>query len=53
MNMSTANNSSLIVDQLITYADWFFPGEMDFDRDLEVGIASDSENQTVGMRRCV
>ncbi|XP_014481343.1 PREDICTED: rho GTPase-activating protein 44-like isoform X2 [Dinoponera quadriceps] len=53
MNMSTANNSSLIVDQLITYADWFFPGEMDFDRDLEMGIVSDSENQTVGMRRCV
>ncbi|XP_011150034.1 rho GTPase-activating protein 44 isoform X2 [Harpegnathos saltator] len=53
MNMSTANNSSLIVDQLITYADWFFPGEVDFDRDLEVGIASDSENQIVGMRRCV
>lgn len=52
MNMSTANNSSLIVDQLITYADWFFPGEMDFDRDLEVGILNDSENQTVGMRRC-
>lgn len=51
--MSTANNSSLIVDQLITYADWFFPGEVDFDRDLELGIASDSENQTVGMRRCV
>lgn len=51
--MSTANNSSLIVDQLITYADWFFPGEIDFDRDLEVGIVNDSENQTVGMRRCV
>lgn len=51
--MSTANNSSLIVDQLITYADWFFPGEVDFDRDLEVGIVNDSENQTVGMRRCV
>lgn len=51
--MSTANNSSLIVDQLITYADWFFPGEVDFDRDLELGIANDSENQTVGMRRCV
>ncbi|KOX67551.1 Rho GTPase-activating protein 17 [Melipona quadrifasciata] len=53
MNMSTANNSSLIVDQLITYADWFFPGEIDFDRDLEVGIINCSENQTTSMRRCV
>lgn len=51
--MSTANNSSLIVDQLITYADWFFPGEIDYDRDLEVGIMNCSENQTIGMRRCV
>ncbi|XP_076220997.1 rho GTPase-activating protein 44 isoform X2 [Nomia melanderi] len=46
MNMSTANNSSLIVDQLITYANWFFPGEIDFDRDLDIGILN-------GMRRCV
>ncbi|XP_060816336.1 rho GTPase-activating protein 44-like isoform X3 [Bombus pascuorum] len=53
MNMSTANNSSLIVDQLITYADWFFPGEIDFDRDLEVGIINGSENQTTSMRRCI
>jgi len=52
MNMSTANNSSLIVDQLVTYADWFFPGEVDFDRDLW-GIINDTEHQTVGMRRCV
>lgn len=51
--MSTANNSSLIVDQLVTYADWFFPGEVDFDRDLEIGIVNDAEHQTVGMRRCV
>jgi len=51
MNMSTANNSSLIVDQLITYADWFFPGEVDFD--LEIGIMNDTEHQTIGMRRCV
>lgn len=51
--MSTANNSSLIVDQLVTYADWFFPGEMDFDRDLEIGIVNDMEHQTIGMRRCV
>lgn len=51
MNMSTANNSSLIVDQLITYADWFFPGEVDFD--LEIGIMNDSESQSIGMRRCV
>jgi len=49
--MSTANNSSLIVDQLITYADWFFPGEVDFD--LEIGIVNDTEHQTIGMRRCV
>ncbi|CAK9815978.1 Rho GTPase-activating protein 44 [Anthophora plagiata] len=53
MNMSTANNSSLIVDQLITYADWFFPGEIDFDRDLDVGIINGSENQNIGMRRCI
>lgn len=51
--MSTANNSSLIVDQLVTYADWFFPGEVDFDRDLEIGIVNDMEHQTIGMRRCV
>ncbi|KAM0729612.1 Rho GTPase-activating protein 17 [Formica fusca] len=51
MNMSTANNSSLIVDQLITYADWFFPGEVDFD--LEIGIINDTESQSIGMRRCV
>lgn len=53
MNMSTANNSSLIVDQLITYADWFFPGEIDFDRDLDIGIMNDTENQTVDIRRCI
>ncbi|XP_076652751.1 rho GTPase-activating protein 44 isoform X2 [Halictus rubicundus] len=53
MNMSTANNSSLIVDQLITYANWFFPGEIDFDRDLDVGIINGIENQIAGMRRCV
>ncbi|XP_016907023.1 rho GTPase-activating protein 44 isoform X2 [Apis cerana] len=53
MNMSTANNSSLIVDQLITYADWFFPGEIDFDRDLEVGIINGSENQNTNIRRCI
>ncbi|XP_017765751.1 PREDICTED: rho GTPase-activating protein 44-like isoform X2 [Eufriesea mexicana] len=53
MNMSTANNSSLIVDLLITYADWFFPGEIDFDRDLEIGIINGSENQSTNMRRCI
>lgn len=53
MEMSTANNSSLIVDQLVTYADWFFPGEIDFDRDLDVGIVNGSEHQVVGMRRCM
>ena len=56
--MSTANNSSLIVDQLITYADWFFPGDIDFDRDLDyryrIGIVNGSdEHVVVGMRRCV
>jgi len=51
--MSAANNSSLIVEQLITYADWFFPGEVDFDRDLDIGIMNDAENQSVGMRRCM
>ncbi|XP_015588654.1 rho GTPase-activating protein 44 isoform X2 [Cephus cinctus] len=53
INMSTANNSSLIVDQLITYADWFFPGEVDFDRDLDIGILNGSENQVLEMRRAV
>ncbi|XP_076671081.1 rho GTPase-activating protein 44 isoform X2 [Andrena cerasifolii] len=53
MNMSTANNSSLIVDQLITYANWFFPGEIDFDRDLEVGIINGSDVQTTSIRRCI
>ncbi|KAK2585850.1 hypothetical protein KPH14_010444 [Odynerus spinipes] len=53
MNMSTTSISSLIVDQLITYADWFFPGEIDFDRDLEIGIVNGSEPQVIGMRRCV
>lgn len=51
--MSTANNSSLIVDQLITYANWFFPGEIDFDRDLEVGIINGSDVQTTSIRRCI
>lgn len=52
--MSAANNSSLIVDQLVTYADWFFPGEIDFDRDLEIGIINGSDNSGVGgLRRCV
>lgn len=55
--MDTANNSSLIVDQLITYADWFFPGELDFDRDLDLGgvvngMESNNVTPTVGMRRC-
>ncbi|XP_012268528.2 rho GTPase-activating protein 44-like isoform X2 [Athalia rosae] len=53
MNMSTANNSSLIVDQLVTYADWFFPGEIDFDRDLDVSFLNGSETQGIGMRRAV
>ncbi|XP_078041212.1 rho GTPase-activating protein 17 isoform X4 [Augochlora pura] len=53
MNMSAANNSSLIVDQLITYANWFFPGDIDFVRDLDVGIINGIENQITGMRRCV
>lgn len=30
MNMSTANFCSVIVDSLVTFADWFFPGEVDF-----------------------
>ncbi|XP_076242658.1 rho GTPase-activating protein 44 isoform X2 [Calliopsis andreniformis] len=53
MNMSTANNSSLIVDQLITYANWFFPGEIDFDRDLDIDITNGSEVQTTSIRRCI
>lgn len=53
MNMSTANNSSLIVEQLVTYADWFFPDDIDFDRDLELGILNDSEAQIVEMHRAV
>lgn len=50
--MNATNNSSLIVDQLVTYADWFFPGDIDFDRDLDLGIMNGSE-QVVGMRRCM
>ncbi|XP_046413080.1 rho GTPase-activating protein 44-like isoform X1 [Neodiprion fabricii] len=53
MNMSTANNSSLIVDQLVTYSDWFFPGDIDFDRDLDVSFLNGSETQGVGMRRAI
>ncbi|KAG8236563.1 hypothetical protein J437_LFUL017019 [Ladona fulva] len=30
MNMNTANLHSFIVDHLVSYADWFFPGELDF-----------------------
>lgn len=30
MNMSTANFCSVIVDSLVSFADWFFPGEVDF-----------------------
>ncbi|RWS28177.1 rho GTPase-activating protein 44-like protein, partial [Leptotrombidium deliense] len=30
LNMSAANIHSVIVDCLVTYADWFFPGEMEF-----------------------
>lgn len=30
MNMSTANFCSIIVDSLVSFADWFFPGEVDF-----------------------
>ena len=58
--MDTASNSSLIVDQLVTYADWFFPGEIDFDRDLDQlggSIINGSETSTPpssgGLRRCV
>lgn len=52
--MDTANNSSLIVDQLITFADWFFPGDVDFDRDLDLGgISNGTESctPTAGMRK--
>lgn len=30
MNMSVANSHSSIVDSLVTYAEWFFDGEVDF-----------------------
>uniref|UniRef100_A0A0A9W9T3 Rho GTPase-activating protein 92B n=2 Tax=Lygus hesperus TaxID=30085 RepID=A0A0A9W9T3_LYGHE len=30
MNMNVANLHSIIVDSLVTFADWFFQGEMDF-----------------------
>ncbi|XP_067014084.2 rho GTPase-activating protein 44 [Anabrus simplex] len=30
MNMNAANTYSLIVDSLVSYADWFFPGDLDF-----------------------
>ncbi|XP_014223103.1 rho GTPase-activating protein 44-like [Trichogramma pretiosum] len=55
--MDAANNSSLIVEQMITYADWFFPGEVDFDRELDIsGMINGSEMSTPtssGLRRCV
>lgn len=44
------------MDQLVTYADWFFPGDIEFDRDLDLGILNGTETSTghaVGMRRCV
>nr|CAD7202488.1 unnamed protein product [Timema douglasi] len=30
MNMNSANMYSFIVDNLVTFSDWFFPGELDF-----------------------
>ncbi|KAJ8683272.1 hypothetical protein QAD02_019064 [Eretmocerus hayati] len=54
--MDTANNSSLIVEQMITYADWFFPEDVNFDQDLELGnMMNGSENvaPSTGLRRCV
>lgn len=54
--MSTANASSLIVEQLITYADWFFPGEVDFYGDLEIGIVNggtENVQVTPSINRCI
>jgi hypothetical protein len=42
------------VDQLITYADWFFPEDIDFDRELDLGIVNGSEDsQASDIRRCI
>ncbi|XP_014206008.1 rho GTPase-activating protein 17 isoform X2 [Copidosoma floridanum] len=54
--MDTANYSSLIVEDMITYAEYFFPGEVDFDRDLESMIMELDEvttnSSSMGLRRC-
>lgn len=56
--MDAANYSSLIVEDMITYADYFFPGEIDFERDLESMImelndVDSSSGSSLGMRRCM
>lgn len=44
MNMSTANFCSVIVDSLVSFADWFFPGEIDFYVTLSREVAAELLN---------
>ncbi|XP_034247836.1 rho GTPase-activating protein 44-like isoform X2 [Thrips palmi] len=44
MNMSTANFCSVIVDALVSFADWFFPGEVDFYVTLSREVAAELMN---------
>ncbi|XP_071442292.1 rho GTPase-activating protein 44-like isoform X2 [Hetaerina americana] len=50
MNMNTANLHSFIVDNLVTYAEWFFPGDLDFYQTISKpdGIASTNGNELFG-----
>ncbi|KAJ1527681.1 hypothetical protein ONE63_007640 [Megalurothrips usitatus] len=44
INMSTANFCSVIVDALVSFADWFFPGEVDFYVTLSREVAAELLN---------
>ncbi|GLH02895.1 Rho GTPase-activating protein 17 [Gryllus bimaculatus] len=39
MNMNAANTYSLIVDNLVSYAEWFFPGDVDFNENYRENMA--------------
>ncbi|RWS11466.1 rho GTPase-activating protein 44-like protein [Dinothrombium tinctorium] len=56
LNMTAANLHSIIVDSLVTYADWFFPEEVEFTtlpifRALLNGESDDVQNTPVAMPR--
>ncbi|XP_046408853.1 rho GTPase-activating protein 44-like isoform X2 [Ischnura elegans] len=50
MNMNTANLHSFIVDNLVSYADWFFPGDLDFYQTISKpdSMASTNGNELFG-----